>query len=632
MRIRSAFAGLRQGLNAARAAPRRGSTVFAAAGGLLCGGAVFAVQLAHSSQSECAAAERRADYVVIGGGVSAMGGVHGLRQLDKSGSVVVVSPNPSPSFSASPCRGEGCVEFCALEAGDLVGTAFDRTSAVELDVDSRRVVLSDGGCVHFSKGCLIASDAHVAERPLRTIADSALERVRMMGDSRALQEVVETVAKAQESGESWHVTVMGGSAEACAVSTTLVAQGAAVTQICEDKAILGHAIPHYLGNHIMWVMKRMGVDVMPYSHMQYCRVVDREAEDGSKQEHFEVFVRKSYDRLDVRKLSTNLLLVFPSHEKRTTDLVSERNGLEVAADGGIQVNGELCARSGVYVAGPSANVPHPLFGRMGLEGDEDAWESGVCAGRNMAGDKTLYAHVSQRVSCRLVGHDAVNLEVIGKTDDMLDTVGFWAMGRWPDTTANAALEPPFHSTLSLKGSEGATATVAEMAYAAVSSVAGAAKTAATTHADAPAPSVTAAPALSSRKTAMAPEGEDSDEFLQVAPRSGVVYFLQMPQHLTKGHQIERQRGRVVGVALLNMPPSAIQVARRLIAERRFVTDEEELRKVISVDKCDSGRKSIKRTTQGKAAVNSRNTARAPALGTSNDKWTRAIFGTLPHER
>jgi len=106
----------------------------------------------------------------------------------------------------------------------------------------------------------------------------------------------------------------------------------------------------------------------------------------------------------------------------------------------------------------------------------------------------------------------------------------------------------------------------------------------------------------------------------------------MPQHLTKGHQIERQRGRVVGVALLNMPPSAIQVARRLIAERRFVTDEEELRKVISVDKCDSGRKSIKRTTQGKAAVNSRNTARAPALGTSNDKWTRAIFGTLPHER
>ena len=47
--------------------------------------------------------------------------------------------------------------------------------------------------------------------------------------------------------------------------------------------------------------------------------------------------------------------------------------------------------------------------------------------------------------------------------------------------------------------------------------------------------------------------------LQVAPRSGVVYFLQMPEHLTKGHQIERQRGRVVGVALLNMPPNAIHL-------------------------------------------------------------------------
>ena len=61
----------------------------------------------------------------------------------------------------------------------------------------------------------------------------------------------------------------------------------------------------------------------------------------------------------------------------------------------------------------------------------------------------------------------------------------------------------------------------------------------------------------------------------------------------------------------------------------MINNEEDLRKYIAVDKCDSGRKSIKRTTQGKS-LNSRNTG--PALGSSNDKWTRAIFGTLPHER
>ena len=126
--------------------------------------------------------------------------------------------------------------------------------------------------------------------------------------------------------------------------------------------------------------------------------------------------------------------------------------------------------------------------------------------------------------------------------------------------------------------------------------------------------------------------EDDAEFLQVAPRSGVVYFLQMPEQLRKGHQIDRQTGRVVGVALLNMPPSALVTARELIAQRREVVDDEELRKVIAVAKCDSGRKSIKRATQGKSAVSLRGSAQAPGLGTSNDKWTRAIFGTLPHER
>ena len=616
-----------------------------AAGGILCGGAFAAVQY---SQSECAAAERRTDYVVIGGGLSAMGGVRGLRQMDKDGLVVVVSPSPSPSFSGSQCEGMDCVDFCALEATDLVHTDFDKTRAVELDVDGQRVVLSDGRTVHYTKGCLIASDAHIAERPLRTIADSALDRVHMMGDARAMQEVRDTVKKAQENGDNWHVTVMGGSAEACAMSTSLVAQGAIVTQICEEKAVLGHAIPHYLGNHLMWLMKRMGVDLMPYSHMQYCRVVQRETADGNTQDLCEVFVRKSYDRLDVRKLMTNLLLVFPSHTTRTTDLVSERNGLEVASDGGIQVNGELCARSRVYVAGPSANVPHPLFGRMGLEGEEDAWASGECAGRNMAGDHALFSHVSQKVSCRLVGQDGVNLQVIGKTDDSLDTVGFWAMGRWADAPASdVTLEtaPTPESYVAPDESVRATATVADKALAgvtwAVSSVAGAATAAtaaATTYADAPAqstanaPSMPPPPAASSRRSGMPAEPDESDEFLQVAPRSGVVYFLQMPEHLSKGHQIERQRGRVVGAALLNMPPDAAQTARRLIAERRYVRDEEELRRAIAVDKCDSGRKSIKRTTQGKSAVNSRNTARAPALGTSNDKWTRAIFGTLPHER
>jgi hypothetical protein len=60
--------------------------------------------------------------------------------------------------------------------------------------------------------------------------------------------------------------------------------------------------------------------VLPYSKMQYCRAVRRplqtreqanKAAEEGEEEMLEVFVRKSYDSLDVRKISSNFLLVFP---------------------------------------------------------------------------------------------------------------------------------------------------------------------------------------------------------------------------------------------------------------------------------------------------------------------------------
>jgi hypothetical protein len=168
-----------------------------AASGLVCGGA-FLVQ--QQLQTECAAAERHTDFVVVGGGLSAMGGVHGVRKVDKNSLVTVVCPNPSRAFTTGSCtadsvrEGGTCVDFCALEEVDLQNVTFDRTAAVELDVDKQVVTLRDGGRLHYKKGCLIASDAMVAARPANTFSDSALKYVRLMGGST--HEIVDTVAKA----------------------------------------------------------------------------------------------------------------------------------------------------------------------------------------------------------------------------------------------------------------------------------------------------------------------------------------------------------------------------------------------------------------------------------------------------
>jgi len=84
-------------------------------------------------------------------------GVRGLRQMDQEGTVIVVCPNPSPTFANSACgasspdgtEGRPCVEFSALEPGDLNKVVFDKTTAVGIDVDNQRVLLSDGGRIHY---------------------------------------------------------------------------------------------------------------------------------------------------------------------------------------------------------------------------------------------------------------------------------------------------------------------------------------------------------------------------------------------------------------------------------------------------------------------------------------------------
>ena len=556
----------------AGAARRRGvcsrQTWIALAGGFGSGGALA---LAHHLQgpqsvSECAAAERRVDYVVLGGGTSAMGGIRGVRQMDKDGSILVVATTLSPALISGQSAGgaeaaveqDGCAPF-SLDAADLQRVTFDTTNPMELDVDRQTLLLSNGRRVCYTKGCLIASDANhtatgdhglsavASAQGARSIADSALERVQMISSRSAMHALVDSVGQTQQQDERQHIVILGGSADACVLSSTLAANGALVTQVCEEKTVMGTSLPLYVGNHVMWMLKRVGVEVLPYSQMQYCRVVSASSRavgaDGraggvhgapviggsESPEQLEVFVRKSYDRLDVRKYLAHLLVVFPSKAGRSSEFVSENNGLEAAPDGGYVVNAELSARSGVYVAGPSAYVPHAIFGRVSLHGDDDAWASGLCAGRNMAGGHEQYAHVGQTMRCQMAGREPLDLVVLGKTDESLDTVAFWSMARWSAVSNDVDDEAP-------RGGE-----------------------------EDSLPST----ALQQRRSS----GELFDEFMTVAPRSGVVYFMQMPHSLTKGHQIaasgayNKQSGRVVGAALLNMSPESIMTAHRLISSR-----------------------------------------------------------------
>ena len=81
----------------------------------------------------------------------------------------------------------------------------------------------------------------------------------------------------------------------------------------------------------------------------------------------DVYLGKTYNRIDARRYRTDAIVVIPSDARGDASLASPReNGIEEAqgARGGFVANCELCLRSGVYTAGDAASVPHPILGEV----------------------------------------------------------------------------------------------------------------------------------------------------------------------------------------------------------------------------------------------------------------------------
>ena len=113
--------------------------------------------------------------------------------------------------------------------------------------------------------------------------------------------------------------------------------------------------------------------------------------------------------------------------------------------------------------------------------------------------------------------------------------------------------------------------------------------------------------------------------------------------------LSQRTGHVVGVVLLNMGPEAREAARQVIRKRVMLPTSagglptaqhgsvlgnaqmdygESLRGLIPVNACGSGRKAILKTVMPSNRGRRGTTAKG-VLGARNDRWTTAIFGTVP---
>lgn len=122
--------------------------------------------------------------------------------------------------------------------------------------------------------------------------------------------------------------------------------------------------------------------VIPYTTLEYVRgarsydnrqeVSAQGPETPGELDGLDVYLGKTYNRIDARRYRTDAIVVIPSYAKGDASLASPcENGIEEAqgSRGGFVANCELCLRSGVYTAGDAASVLHPILGEKVVGGE-----------------------------------------------------------------------------------------------------------------------------------------------------------------------------------------------------------------------------------------------------------------------
>ncbi|WP_455383726.1 NAD(P)/FAD-dependent oxidoreductase [Salinispira pacifica] len=338
---------------------------------------------------------KKTTYLLIGGGVSSARAVESIRQLDRSGSITLVSrerelPYDRPPLSKELLRGE-------IRARDIrckprryywrnrvrfyAGRSVER---LDPGGSARVAYLSDGTEIAFEK-CLIATGAE----PVRLAAPgsdlSGIHTLRTLRDLRALRADIDAAIAGGRTGTP--VVIIGAGFIGMEAAASLTSLGLSVTVVeREEQAWPGFAdratadrIAEYLRDR--GVSFRFGETVTAFG--------------GAPRE------KAGTGAMAVSTVTTSsgeLPCAFVCLAVGVTPNVALGEAAGLAVDDGIVVDETMRARftdgrpaEGVYAAGDIARYPDPYFGESRrVEHYGQAEYTGLLAGMNMTGANRPY--------------------------------------------------------------------------------------------------------------------------------------------------------------------------------------------------------------------------------------------------
>jgi len=348
-------------------------------------------------------ADERYAYIIMGGGLAGASAVEGIRELDKKGTILLISaerhlPYDRPPLSKKLWFGKKKVEEIFLHDQKFydqngVTVALD-TRVTALDAN-RKNVTTDKRTRYVFQKLLLATGGVPRMLPIPGGTLEGIRYYRSLDDYLGLR---------TEAAEGKSAMVIGGGFIGSEIAAALQTNKIDVTMVFPDSYLVNRIFPASLGRALMDLYRSRGITILA----------------GEKPVSFQKRGTQFLTRTESgRELASDMIVagigIAPSLE------LPRKAGLQTA--NGVIVDEYLQASlPDIFAAGDIAFFPYQALGKqMRVEHWDNALNQGKWAGRNMAGAREPYTYMPYFFSDLF----EFGFEAVGDVNAGLETVADW---------------------------------------------------------------------------------------------------------------------------------------------------------------------------------------------------------------
>ena len=334
-------------------------------------------------------------YLIIGGGMTAASAVTGIREVDSTGSIGLISsevdaPYNRPPLSKKLWKGKSLSTIWRNNRGKKPEFHFGRV--VKVIYPELKRIVDDEGQFFSYKVLLLATGGRPRQLPFD---DGQIIYFRTLADYRRLRGLA-------KGGRRF--AVIGGGFIGSEIAAALTMNGKKVTMIFPGKNIGDRIFPRGLSRFVSGFYKRKGVEVLAGQ-----KVSDLTTRDDQ-------LVLKSRGRREI--IVDGVVAgvgIVPNVELARKAKLKVENGIVV--DEFLRTS-----HPNIYAAGDVVAFYNPaLAKRIRVEHEDNANTMGRMAGRNMAGKSERYDHLPFFYSDMF----ELGYEAVGELDARSETFADW---------------------------------------------------------------------------------------------------------------------------------------------------------------------------------------------------------------